>query len=310
MISVENVVKFYEDYQALKNISFNIKKGEIVGLLGPNGAGKTTTMRIITGFIPATEGHVYIDGNEVYENPEMTKRLTGYMPENISLYTDMRVCDYLHFCAKLKHTEKKNIKNRIDEIVEKTALTEYRNRIIGHLSKGYRQRVGLAQSILHDPAVLILDEPTVGLDPNQIIEIRKLIKGLSGERTVILSTHILSEVEETCDRVLIINKGELIASDFIDNLKKTVDKEIGVSNIELKLTEKQNDALDFIRSIENVSAVEINKAGVIRIKTNKDIRSIISRKLVEKGFEILEMRSKEMTLEEVFLHFTKGKKTA
>ncbi len=307
MISVENVVKYYGDYKALKNISFHIEKGEIIGFLGPNGAGKTTTMRILTGFIPATSGNVRIDKYEVHENPSEIKKLIGYMPENISLYMDMRIRDYLSFCAKLKKVPSKIIKSRIDTVIETTQLAHYQNRIIGHLSKGYRQRVGLAQAILHDPQILILDEPTVGLDPTQIIEIRRLIKSLSGERTVILSTHVLSEVEETCEKVLIIDSGEIIAENNIANLKKIVDNEINSGNVELVLRERAAEAIDVLRQMPGIRYANIDDLEHIFITTEAeyDIRPVIINKLVELDFEILEMKSKELSLEEVFLHFTK-----
>ncbi len=310
MISVKNVIKYYGDYKALKDISFDVKKGEIIGFLGPNGAGKTTTMRILTGYIPATSGNVYIDNYEIHENPREAKKLIGYMPENISLYTDMRITDYLNFCAHLKNINKRIIKKRIDAVIEIIGLGEYRNHIIGHLSKGYRQRVGLAQSILHEPQILILDEPTVGLDPTQIIEIRKLIKSLSGERTVILSTHILSEVEETCEKVLIIDRGELIAENMIYALKKTVDNEINSGNVKLLVRDRASEAVDVLRAMPGIRFVNMNEMEDISITTESeyDIRPAIISKLVELDFEILEMKAKELSLEEVFLHFTKKSK--
>ncbi len=307
MIAVKNIIKYYGNYQALKNISFNIKKGEIVGFLGPNGAGKTTTMRILTGYIPATSGQILVDNYEVHDKPHEVKKLIGYMPENISLYMDMRVYDYLHFCAKLKSIPRTQIKKRIDTVIEMIGLGERRNFIIGNLSKGYRQRVGLAQAILHEPAILVLDEPTVGLDPNQIIEIRNLVKGLSGERTVILSTHILSEVEETCQKVIIIKTGNIIAENSIVELKKTVDDEIKSGNIEIVLKDKSDEAMRLLRTMASIRYAHLDeKMHRISITTEgkADIRSEIARKLVQGNFQMLEMKSKELTLEEVFLHFT------
>ncbi len=313
MISVKNIIKYYGNYQALKNISFNVKKGEIVGFLGPNGAGKTTTMRILTGYIPATSGQIFVDNCEVHEKPHEVKKLIGYMPENISLYMDMRVYDYLYFCAKLKSIPRTTIKKRIDTVIEMIGLGERRNFIIGNLSKGYRQRVGLAQAILHEPAILVLDEPTVGLDPNQIIEIRNLIKGLSGERTVILSTHILSEVEETCQKVIIIKTGNIIAENSIASLKKTVDDEIKSGNTEIVLKDKSDEAIRLLRampSIRYANLDETTKHIAVTTEGKDDIRSLIVKKLVASNFEVLEMRSKALSLEEVFLHFTSQNKPA
>ncbi len=311
MIAVKNIIKYYGNYQALKNISFNIKKGEIVGLLGPNGAGKSTTMRILTGYIPATSGQILVDNYEVHEKPHEVKKLIGYMPENISLYMDMRVYDYLYFCAKLKSIPRTKIKKRIDTVIEMIGLGERRKFIIGNLSKGYRQRVGLAQAILHEPAILVLDEPTVGLDPNQIIEIRNLIKGLSGERTVILSTHILSEVEETCQKVIIIKTGNIIAENSIANLKQRVDNEIKSGNIELVVKDNADEATRLLRSMPSVRYANLNETTkhiAITTEGKEDIRSFIVKKLVDSNFEVLEMKSKELSLEEVFLHFTSQNK--
>ncbi len=307
MIAVKNIIKYYGNYQALKNISFDIKKGEIVGFLGPNGAGKTTTMRILTGYIPATSGQIFVDGYEVHEKSHEAKKLIGYMPENISLYMDMRVYDYLYFCAKLKSIPRTKVKKRIDHVIEMIGLGERRNFIIGNLSKGYRQRVGLAQAILHEPAILVLDEPTVGLDPNQIIEIRNLIKGLSGERTVILSTHILSEVEETCQKVIIIKTGNIIAENNIPNLKKIVDNEIKSGNIELVVGDKSEEAIRLLRAMPSIRYANLDEATkhiAITTEGKEDIRSLIVKKLVDSNFDVLEMKSKALSLEEVFLHFT------
>lgn len=313
MIAVKNIIKYYGNYQALKDISFNINKGEIVGLLGPNGAGKSTTMRILTGYIPATSGQIFVDNYEVHEKSHEVKKLIGYMPENISLYMDMRVYDYLYFCAKLKSIPRTQIKKRIDHVIEMIGLGERRSFIIGNLSKGYRQRVGLAQAILHEPAILVLDEPTVGLDPNQIIEIRNLIKGLSGERTVILSTHILSEVEETCQKVIIIKTGNIIAENNIPTLKKIVDNEIKSGNIELIVKDKSDEAIGLLRSMPSIRYANLDKdTNHISITTEgkEDIRSTIIKKLVDSNFEVLEMKSKALSLEEVFLHFTTKGTTA
>ncbi|TXJ42091.1 ABC transporter ATP-binding protein [Brachyspira pilosicoli] len=310
MIKVDNVVKYYGEHLALKGFSYTINKGEIVGFLGPNGAGKSTMMRIITGYLPATSGYVYLDDYEVYDNPIELKKRIGYMPENVSLYTEMTVTDYLKFCAKLKGVARKKVKSAVENTIEITGLTKYKDRIIGHLSKGYRQRTGIAQAIIHDPEVLILDEPTSGLDPNQLIEVRSLIKSLGGTRTVILSTHILSEVEDTCERALIIDSGELIAEDTIEGLKMAMDREILGGNIELKVADKQNDALLCVREVNGVVQAETDNFGTIIIECERgnDSRAEIVKHLVNNNFDVLEIKSKERSLEEVFIYFTDKKK--
>ena len=310
MIKVDNIVKYYGEHLALKGVSYTINKGEVVGFLGPNGAGKSTMMRIITGYLPATSGYVYLDDYEVYDNPIEIKKRIGYMPENVSLYTEMTVMDYLRFCAKLKGIPSKHVKTALENTIEITGLTKYRNRIIGHLSKGYRQRTGIAQAIIHDPEVLILDEPTSGLDPNQLIEVRSLIKSLGGTRTVILSTHILSEVEDTCERALIIDSGELIAEDTIEGLKMAMDREILGGNIELKVADRYEDALLCVREVDGVIQAEDNSYGsiIIECERGNDSRAAIVKHLVNNNFDVLEIRSKERTLEEVFIYFTDKKK--
>lgn len=310
MIKVDNVVKYYGEHLALKCVSYTINKGEIVGFLGPNGAGKSTMMRIITGYLPATSGYVYLDDYEVYDNPIELKKRIGYMPENVSLYTDMTVTDYLKFCAKLKGVPSKKVKSAVENTIEITGLTKYKDRIIGHLSKGYRQRTGIAQAIIHDPEVLILDEPTSGLDPNQLIEVRALIKSLGGTRTVILSTHILSEVEDTCERALIIDSGELIAEDTIEGLKMAMDREILGGNIELKVADRQNDALLCVREVNGVVQAETDNFGTIIIECERgnDSRAEIVKHLVNNNFDVLEIKPKERSLEEVFIYFTDKKK--
>lgn len=311
MIKVDNIVKYYGEHLALKDVSYTINKGEIVGFLGPNGAGKSTMMRIITGYLPATSGYVYLDDYEIYDNPIELKRRIGYMPENISLYTEMTVIDYLKFAAKLKGIERKHIKSALENTIEITGLEKYKDRIIGHLSKGYKQRTGIAQAIIHDPEVLILDEPTSGLDPNQLIEVRSLIKSLGGTRTVILSTHILSEVEDTCERALIIDSGELIAEDTIEGLKTAMDREILGGNIELKVASRLDDAIMTVREVSGVIQAETDNLGsiIVECERGNDIRAAIVKHLVKNDFEVLEIRAKERTLEEVFIYFTDRKKS-
>ena len=255
-------------------------------------------------------GYVYLDDYEVYDNPIELKKRIGYMPENVSLYTEMTVTDYLKFCAKLKGVPSKKVKYAVENTIEITGLTKYKDRIIGHLSKGYRQRTGIAQAIIHDPEVLILDEPTSGLDPNQLIEVRALIKSLGGTRTVILSTHILSEVEDTCERALIIDSGELIAEDTIEGLKMAMDREILGGNIELKVADRQNDALLCVREVHGVVQAETDNFGTIIIECERgnDSRAEIVKHLVNNNFDVLEIKPKERSLEEVFIYFTDKKK--
>jgi ABC-2 type transport system ATP-binding protein len=225
MIEVKNLWKSYGDFVAVKDISFRVNSGEIMGFLGPNGAGKTTTMRILAGFMPASRGQAYVAGHEVSEDSMEVRRSIGYLPEHPPLYLDMTVLEYLKFVARIKGLPQKKVAAAVDRSIDLCGLTEMRRRIIGKLSKGYRQRTGLAQAIIHDPPVLILDEPTIGLDPRQISYIRKLIRDLSGDHTVILSTHILSEVTLTCNRVIIINRGEILADDTVENMTRDGDLE-------------------------------------------------------------------------------------
>src|ERR1044071_2012217 len=225
MIKVEGLTKRYARNVAVDNISVEVEKGQIVGFLGPNGAGKTTTMRMLTCFMPPTEGSAEVAGFDVRENPMEVKRRIGYLPETPPVYPEMEVIEYLNFVGRIKGVPKAGLKSRIDEVMQKCAVAEVRNKEIGTLSKGYRQRVGLAQAIVHNPDVLILDEPTAGLDPHQIIETRDLIKGLAGDHTIILSTHILPEVEQTCQRVMIINRGKLVATDTMRSEERRVGKE-------------------------------------------------------------------------------------
>jgi ABC-2 type transport system ATP-binding protein len=232
MIEVEGLTKKYGEITAVENVSFRVNKGEIVGFLGPNGAGKTTTMRIITGFLPATKGNVSVSGYDVFKDGMKAKKKIGYLPEHPPLYTDMRVEDYLRFVAKIKGVPKNQRNNAISRVIDKCGLSDVGNHIIHKLSKGYKQRVGLAQAMVHDPEVLILDEPTIGLDPKQIIEIRQLIKSLAGDHTIILSTHILPEVSMICQRVLIIDQGRIVADDSLEKLTAAMSLE----NVFMKLT--------------------------------------------------------------------------
>ena len=299
-IEVRNITKVFGEQKALDNVSFDINNGEIVGFLGPNGAGKSTLMKIITGYIPATEGEVLINGMNILENPiEIRKRL-GYLPEQNPLYFDMYIVEYLEFVAGIYGI--KNKKARIDEIVSLTGLEPEINKKIGTLSKGYKQRVGLAQAIIHDPEVLILDEPTSGLDPNQIIEIRNLIKNLGKEKTVILSTHIMQEVEAICDRILLIKKGVLLANDKAEDFAHLNSDSISTLLVELDGELSENDFAQ-IKGIRNVRKQSPTRFAIEFSKSN-DIRKAVFNLAVQKGLAVLNMQEKEKSIEEVFAELT------
>jgi ABC-2 type transport system ATP-binding protein len=303
MIAVQNLTKTYGTYQALRDVTFDVKKGEVLGFLGPNGAGKTTTMRIITGYMPATTGNARVAGFDVFEDSMESRKRIGYLPESVPLYTEMSVWDYLDFAARLR-----GVKNRdaaVDRAMELTNLGERANTLIGKLSKGYRQRVGIAQAIVHNPDVLILDEPTIGLDPRQIIDIRNLIKSLAGEHTVVLSTHILPEVSQTCTRVLIIAEGKIVAEDTPERLTSRVR---GAEHIHLQVVKPEADTAKELEKILGVLSVRANETepGVYEIETNlgTDRRADIASMAVNRGWGLLELRPVSMSLEEVFLKLT------
>lgn len=308
MIEVSNLTKKYGDHIAVDHLSFRVEKGQIYGFLGPNGAGKSTTMNIITGYLAATEGTVTIDGKDVQKDPEEAKRAIGYLPELPPLYVDMTVREYLEFVAELKKVPKKERKQQIDEVMEMTQITDMQQRLIRNLSKGYRQRVGLAQAILGYPEVIILDEPTVGLDPKQIIEIRDLIRKLGENHTVILSSHILSEVSAVCDHIMIIAHGKLVASDSPENLQKLMsgsmelDLEVKGSIAAVKSALQEISQIDRIE--ENTEAPkDIAKLKVIS-KENADIREQVFYALADAKLPILEMTHAEKSLEDIFLELT------
>ena len=308
MIEVTNLTKKYGDHTAVDHLSFRVEKGQIYGFLGPNGAGKSTTMNIITGYLAATEGTVTIDGKDVQKDPEEAKRAIGYLPELPPLYVDMTVREYLDFVAELKKVPKKERKQQIDEVMEMTQITDMQQRLIRNLSKGYRQRVGLAQAILGYPEVIILDEPTVGLDPKQIIEIRDLIRKLGENHTVILSSHILSEVSAVCDHIMIIAHGKLVASDSPENLQKLMsgsmelDLEVKGSIAAVKSALQEISQIDRIE--ENTEASKnIAKLKVIS-KENADIREQVFYALADAKLPILEMTHAEKSLEDIFLELT------
>lgn len=314
MIEVKNLVKRYGDHTAVDHLSFEIEKGKIYGFLGPNGAGKSTTMNMITGYIASTEGTVVIDGHDILEEPEEAKKCIGYLPEMPPLYFDMTVLEYLKFVADLKKIPKDKRASMIEEIMDMVKITDMKNRLIKNLSKGYRQRVGIAQAVLGYPEVIILDEPTVGLDPKQINEIRDLIKGLKQKHTVILSSHILSEVSAVCDYVLIISHGKLVASDTPENLGKLAE---GSNTLEMLIKGEKSQIKQALESIEGVNSVTIEKdekqnlwSTKVSTEENNDIREKVFYKMSDINSPIYEMKSKKVSLEEIFLELTASEKPA
>ncbi|HEY64845.1 MAG TPA: ATP-binding cassette domain-containing protein [Caldilineae bacterium] len=301
MIEVEDLTKFYGDFPALRGVSFRVERGEILGFLGPNGAGKTTTMRILTGFMPPTSGRVRIAGYDVFEESLDARRHIGYLPENVPLYPEMTVVSYLRFVAAVRRVP--NPKDAVERIMERLNLDDHADVIIGKLSKGYRQRVGLAQALIHDPEVIILDEPTIGLDPKQIIEVRELIRGLGGEHTIILSTHILPEVSQVCHRVLIINEGEIVAEDTPEGLTARLK---GGERIFIHVADEANGLTEVLDSIDGVQEVTHVSDGKYEVTCTlgRELRPVIARALIENGWELLELRPIAMSLEEVFLKLT------
>jgi ABC-2 type transport system ATP-binding protein len=315
MIKVEGLTKRYARNVAVDHISFEVEKGQIVGFLGPNGAGKTTTMRMLTCFMPPTEGSAQVAGFDVTENPMEVKRRIGYLPETPPVYPEMEVIEYLDFVGRIKGVPKANLRSRIDEVMQKTAITDVRNKEIGKLSKGYRQRVGLAQAIVHNPDVLILDEPTSGLDPHQIIETRDLIKGLAGDHTIILSTHILPEVEATCQRVMIINRGKLVATDTMENLSSRLH---GAETVAVEVLSRDGTSSpEWVRSVQE----KLEKvAGVSRVvpkdakdgrarftvesQTGSHVRPELARAVIESNWQLNELHGMGLSLEEIFLELT------
>lgn len=308
MIEVKNLVKRYGDHLAVDHLSFHVDKGQIYGFLGPNGAGKSTTMNIMTGYIASTEGEVLIDGHNILEEPEEAKKCIGYLPEQPPLYFDMTVWEYLKFAAELKKIKKSQRTEQVEEVMELTGISDMRNRLIKNLSKGYKQRVGLAQAILGYPEIIILDEPTVGLDPKQIIEIRELIKKLSEKHTVILSSHILSEVSAVCDYVMIINHGKLVASDTTENLSKMT---LGSNTLELTIKGTKEEVnklvspLEMIRELEWMQSEEEDCVNLkITTEERTDIREQLFYLMAEHKLPILKMESTRISLEDIFLELT------
>ena len=306
MIEVENLTKHYGQHVALDGITFSVGHGEVVGFLGPNGAGKSTTMRILTTFLAATSGSVYIGGDCVFEEPNRVRRRIGYMPENNPLPIDLRVRDYLDFRAQLKHLSKDMATKRIDEVVDECGISDVANRYIGQLSRGYRQRVGMADALLANPELIILDEPTSGLDPNQIRSVRSLIRKLSGKHTVLISSHILSEIEMTCDRVIILHEGKLLASGEMKQLISKSNLAV-VAEICAPLNDIKNWASEI--ALENSELIE-QKNGYVRCRfsaiKNNDIREQIFTIVNERGWELRELSLQTPSLEDLFVSLTNG----
>ena len=312
MIEVKGLTKFYGNYPAIEDLNFEVRKGEILGFLGPNAAGKTTTMRIITGFMPPTRGTVTVAGYDVVDKSLEARRLTGYLPETVPLYTDMPVEAYLRFMGTLRGMKPKRIRTRIGEVIDICRLGDYRKSLIGKLSKGFRQRVGIAQAILHEPEVLVLDEPTIGIDPIQVVETRKLIKDVGREHTVILSTHILPEVSMVCQRVLIIHEGQIMAEDTPNNLAERLQ---GVEKVQVEIRGPQEQVTRALGSIRGVVSVSQSSDGesqepearttyTIEAKRGLDLRGTISRVVISNGWGLLTIQLVGMSLEEIFLKLT------
>lgn len=304
-IVIENLTKRYGPQKAVDNISMKVATGEILGFLGPNGAGKTTTMKMITNYIAPDEGNIFIGGKPVTENPHEIRKHIGYLSENNPLYQEMPVIDYLSFCAEIQRVEKSKIPGRVIEMIRLTGLNREKHKKIGELSKGYQQRVGLAQAIIHNPKILILDEPTSGLDPNQIVEIRKLIRELGREKTVILSTHILPEVEATCDRIFIINKGKIVADGTADSLRKQAR---GSEILRVRIEDGQPDQIyKALQSVRSVSVVEFADRNFNRFDIHcsaGDVKREIFRLCVEKQWVLTELTPYETKLEDIFRDLT------
>lgn len=307
---MNNLVKCYGNHKALKDVSFHVKKGEILGLLGPNGAGKSTTMNIITGYLSSTEGSVEIGECDILEKPLEAKKKIGYLPEVPPLYTDMTVEEYLNFVSNIKKVPKANIKEHVKDAMNKVKLMEVKDRLIKNLSKGYKQRVGIAQALIGNPEVLILDEPTEGLDPKQIIEIRNLIKTLGEDHTIILSSHILSEVSAVCERIIIINNGEIVAEGTPEELSRQLNYSSKIL-LRIKGSFEEGNAilksLENVENVENIGTVEINTTDInVGAKRDKDIREDVFNAFKNTSVPILMMKTDNISLEQIFLEVTKN----
>lgn len=302
MIEAEGLTKFYGSLQAIRDVTFEVQKGEVVGFLGPNGAGKSSTIRILTCYMPPTAGVARVDGLDCFERSIEVRRKVGYLPEHVPLYNELTVRRFLRFAASAKGVEARKIENELKRVTGICGLEKVANRIIGHLSKGYKQRVGLAQALLNNPSVLVLDEPTIGLDPTQIIEIRRLIQELREEHTVLLSSHILPEVAQICQRVLIINKGRIIATDTPANLTRQLQKS---AQIVLQVRERASELIPFLESMDGVQGVTCQQDDqerlVVETDRSRDLRPDIARLAVEKDMNLLELKLMDLSLEDIFL---------
>lgn len=304
MIEVEHLTKKFGNLLAVQDLSFSVKKGHIWGLLGPNAAGKTTTMRILTGYLPATDGEATVAGLDVFEQPNEVKKILGYLPENVPLYPEMTVQSFLHFVAEIKQIPATKRKEAVDKVISISSLDKVRKRLVKNISRGFKQRVGIAQALIHDPQVLVLDEPTIGLDPAQIREIRQLIKTLKEDRTIILSTHILAEVTQTCDGVVIINEGKLMASGSLEELTSSWQDTEGVY---IGLRNGGADKMDHFRNIPGVEKVTMKEGGYhIEWAQGKDKRDDITKYIVERGWGLIEMRSLALNIEDLYLRVVAG----
>ncbi len=310
MIEVKNITKRYGKAVAVENISFTIEDGEIVGLLGPNGAGKSTTMNILTGFLEQTEGEVIIDGFDTLKKPKKAKKEIGYMPEGVPLYTDLTVKEFVTYMAEIKQVEKKSRKEKVEKIIEQTGLKDVEKKLIKNLSRGYKQRVSMAGALVGEPKILILDEPTVGLDPKQITEIRNLIKELGKTHTIILSSHILSEVSQICNKVIIINKGKIVAVDTPENLENKVNNNNCIYVMVEDTENKVEQIKDKINGVKKIELVEENKDGtkqyLIEAEKHIDIRKTIFSEFAKENITIFEMKKADTTLEDAFMKLIEG----
>ena len=305
MIQVKDVTKKYGNFIAVKNLNFEIKHGEVIGFLGPNGAGKSTTMNMLTGFIEPSEGSIIINGKDIVKKAREAKKNIGYMPENVPLYLDLTVREFVTYMAELKLVQRKERKKQVEEIIKATGLEDVKNKLIRNLSRGYKQRVSMAGALVGKPEILILDEPTVGLDPKQIIEIRELIKSLGKDHTVIISSHILSEISQICEKVIIINKGEIVAIDTPENLEKLVNEN---NSIIVTVEDKENKMPELSEKVDEISKVELvkdnedgTKQYVVFPKDNIDLRKTLFDVLPKENITIFELRKSEATLEEAFI---------
>ena len=310
MIEVKNITKKYGNFTAVNNISFEINEGEIIGLLGPNGAGKSTTMNMITGYIEPTEGEIIINGNNISKNPKKAKAQIGYMPEGVPLYSDLTVKEFVTYMAELKKVDRKTRKEKVEKIIEQTGLKDVEKKLTRNLSRGYKQRVSMAGALVGEPPILILDEPTVGLDPKQITEIRALIKELGKTHTVILSSHILSEVSQICNKVIIINKGKIVAVDTPENLEKKVSNN-NITYVTVEDTENKMDTIkEKITEIKELKLIKENEDGTkqytLESEANVDLRKIIFNQFAKENITIFEMKQADSTLEDAFMKLIEG----